>query len=49
MSNLENNKLILVNKTKGKDIPLTDELRTRDIEILRAGGSLAFAKKQLEG
>jgi len=49
VSSLENNKLILVNKTKGKDIPLTHELRTRDSEILRAGGSLAFAKKQLEG
>lgn len=47
VSNIENLPVMLKNKTKNIDIPLTHSLSERDIEVIKAGGSLAYAKKQL--
>jgi aconitate hydratase len=38
--------LLLENKTKGVKIPVVHPLSDLDIEILKAGGQLAYAKKQ---
>jgi aconitate hydratase len=38
--------LHLKNKTKGKDIPVTTPLSPRDVEVVKAGGSLAFVKSK---
>mgnify|MGYP001166280570 FL=1 len=43
VSNLSGN-LILKNITKGTDIPIVHSLSSRDIAILKAGGSLGYAK-----
>ena len=45
VSNLSGN-LILKNITKGVDIPIVHSLSSRDIAILKAGGSLGYAKEQ---
>ncbi|MEE9165315.1 MAG: aconitate hydratase, partial [Nitrospinota bacterium] len=45
VSNLSG-KLILKNITKGVDIPIEHSLSSRDIAILKAGGSLGYAKQQ---
>ncbi|MDP6625585.1 MAG: aconitate hydratase [Nitrospinota bacterium] len=47
VSNLNEN-VILNNITKGIDIPVTHSLSSRDIAILKAGGSLGFAKQQAQ-
>ncbi len=39
--------LVLKNVTKGIDVPLTHALSSRDWELIKAGGALAYAKKQL--
>ena len=41
-----NGNLILKNITKGTDIPVAHSLSSRDIAILKAGGSLGYAKQQ---
>jgi aconitate hydratase len=43
---LLNGNLILKNITKGTDIPVAHSLSSRDIAILKAGGSLGYAKQQ---
>jgi aconitate hydratase len=40
--------VIIKNKTKGSDIPVSHPLSERDMELIRAGGALAYAKKRLE-
>ncbi|MBN2030451.1 aconitate hydratase [bacterium] len=47
VTQIEKTPLILKNKTKGIDIPLTHPLSIRDIDLIKAGGSLAYAKQQL--
>jgi aconitate hydratase len=47
VSRLEDGRLTLKNKTRNKEIPLIHPMSGRDIEIIREGGSLAYAKKQL--
>ncbi len=47
VTRIETTPLIMKNKTKGIDIPLTHPLSTRDIDLIKAGGSLAYAKQQL--
>ena len=41
-----NGNLLLRNITKGTDIPVAHSLSSRDIAILKAGGSLGYAKQQ---
>ena len=48
VTDLESGKLILKNTTKQLDISLTHPLAPRDMEVIRAGGSLAYAKAQLK-
>ena len=48
VTQIENKTFILKNKTKSVDITLTHSLSPRDVELIRAGGALAFAKKQLD-
>jgi aconitate hydratase len=48
VSQLDKSSIVMKNKTKGVDIPLAHPLSPRDIEMIRAGGALAYAKKQLE-
>ncbi|MFH1943266.1 MAG: aconitate hydratase [bacterium] len=48
VSHIEKLPVLLKNKTKGIDIPLSHSLSERDMELIKAGGSLAYAKKQLE-
>lgn len=38
--------LSLKNKTKGKEVPVTTPISPRDIEVVRAGGSLAHVKSK---
>ena len=45
---LENEKLVVKNLTKGLDIKVANPLSSRDVDLIRAGGALAFAKKQLK-
>ena len=40
------NELKVVNKTKGQEYPVSHPLSVRDIDILKAGGKLAYSKKQ---
>lgn len=40
--------LMLKNLTRGIEIPVTHSLSGRDIDVIRAGGSLSFAKMQLK-
>ena len=47
VTQVEKKTLMLKNKTHGININLTHSLSTRDVEIIKAGGSLAYAKKQL--
>jgi aconitate hydratase len=47
VTQIENTPIIMKNKTKGIDIPLTHPLSARDIDLIKAGGSLAYAKQQL--
>jgi len=47
VSNLESGDLILVNETKKQSIPVTHVLKERDIELIRAGGALAYARQSL--
>jgi aconitate hydratase len=44
---MEKTPLVLKNITKGIDIPLTHALSSRDLELIKAGGALAYAKNQL--
>ena len=48
VTQIVNKTFILKNKTKSVDITLTHSLSPRDVELIRAGGALAFAKKQLK-
>ncbi|MBI5407049.1 MAG: aconitate hydratase [Nitrospirae bacterium] len=43
---LDGKTLMLRNKTKGKEVPVTTPLSPRDIEVVRAGGSLAHVKSR---
>ncbi len=43
---LENKPLTLRNVTKGIDIPVTHSLTARDLEIVKAGGTLAYVKSR---
>lgn len=43
-SNLEQKPISLKNVTKGIDIPVTHTLTSRDLEIVKAGGTLAYVK-----
>ncbi len=43
---LETGRLVLRNLTKKIDIPVTHSLSARDLEIVRAGGTLAYVKEQ---
>ncbi len=43
---LETGHLVLRNLTKKIDIPVTHSLSARDLEIVRAGGTLAYVKEQ---
>lgn len=47
VTQIEKKTLVLQNKTHGININLTHSLSTRDVELIKAGGSLAYAKKQL--
>ena len=44
---LERKTLMLKNKTQGSTIELTHSLSPRDVELIRAGGALAYAKQQI--
>jgi len=44
---LERKTLMLENKTQGSTIELTHSLSPRDVELIRAGGALAYAKQQI--
>lgn len=46
---LPEGKLMLKNETSGIEIPLIHRLSERDINIIKSGGSLAYAKQQLNG
>ena len=48
VTKLESGKLVLRNKTKGIEIPLVHALTAKDIEMVRAGGALAYVKAQRE-
>lgn len=48
VTNLETGKLTLRDKTKGIEIPLVHALTAKDIEMVRAGGALAYVKSQAE-
>ncbi|MBI5755531.1 MAG: aconitate hydratase [Nitrospirae bacterium] len=41
---LNGKSLYIKNKTKGKEIPVTTPLSPRDIDVVKAGGSLAYVK-----
>lgn len=43
---LDGKTLMLKNKTKGKEVSVTTPLSPRDIEVVRAGGSLAHVKSK---
>ncbi|MCL4461534.1 MAG: aconitate hydratase [Nitrospirae bacterium] len=45
-THLENKPLTLRNVTKGIDIPVTHSLTGRDLEIVKAGGTLAYVKSR---
>jgi len=45
---LERDGLFMKNKTKSIDIPVTHSLSERDIEMVRAGGALSFAKRNIQ-
>jgi aconitate hydratase len=45
-SNLEQKPIMLKNVTKGIDIPVTHTLTSRDLEIVKAGGTLAYVKSR---
>lgn len=45
-SNLEQKPISLKNVTKGIDIPVTHTLTSRDLEIVKAGGTLAYVKSR---
>ena len=47
VTHLENKNLVLKDKTKGIEIPVTHTLSSRDVEMIKAGGALAYAKKKL--
>jgi len=46
VSDLSSGKLILSNRTKGIDIPVQHPLNDREIDIIKAGGALAYAKSR---
>ncbi len=48
VTKLESGKLQLKNKTKGLDIPVVHALTAKDVEMVRAGGALAYVKSQSE-
>ncbi len=39
--------LVMKNRTRGKEIKLNHPLKERDLEVIRAGGALAYAKKAI--
>ena len=49
VSHIDKLPVVMKNKTKSIYIPLSHSLSERDIELIKAGGSLAYAKKQLKG
>jgi aconitate hydratase len=44
MAELDSGKLTVINSSKSAEIPVVHPLNEREIEIIRAGGALAFAK-----
>ncbi|OGW63037.1 MAG: aconitate hydratase [Nitrospirae bacterium RBG_16_64_22] len=48
VTKLESGKLQLKNKTKGLEIPVVHALTPKDVEMVRAGGALAYVKSQSE-
>jgi aconitate hydratase len=48
VSHLDKKPMVLVNKTKKKEIPLTHPLNDRDILLIKAGGALSYAKSQIK-
>lgn len=47
VTGLDGKTLHIKNKTKNKDIPVTTPISDKDIEKVKAGGSLAYVKKNL--
>jgi aconitate hydratase len=47
VTGLDKGAVVLKNLTRSAEIPLTHSLSNRDIEILRAGGTLALVKRRL--
>ena len=47
VGNLLQKPLLILNKTRGVEIPVSHSLSDRDIAIIHAGGSLAYAKSQI--
>jgi aconitate hydratase len=45
-SHLDQKPIVLKNVTKGVDIPVTHTLTSRDLEIVKAGGTLAYVKSR---
>jgi aconitate hydratase len=48
VTQLDSGTVPLKNKTKDAEIILTHSLSDRDIQVIKAGGALAYAKKQLQ-
>ncbi len=48
VTNLDSNQLVLRNETKGIDIPVTHSLSERDVEVLRAGGTLSYVRSKYQ-
>jgi len=47
VTQIEKKNLVLKNRTQGFEIGVTHPLGPRDVEVIKAGGALAYAKKQL--
>ncbi len=48
VSDLSKKELILKDETKGIEIPVTHTLSSRDIEVLKAGGTLSFVRAKYQ-
>ncbi|MBN2104347.1 aconitate hydratase [bacterium] len=49
VSHLEQTPILIVNKTKGVEIKAMHSMSKRDLQLIRAGGSLSYTKKILNG
>ncbi len=47
VKNIEERDHTLINRTKGTEIPIFHSMSLRDVELIKAGGALAYTKKQL--